>query len=173
MYKDEDGNWCAKVYSQEQVLKEGWKRPFMDLSFDKIPKENFEKIPSDCTKIENIPDEFFDSVLAANLISQKPEFGKWENTERENRRMDAERLRFETEATKAFWYASVAVSTEGDAKENAYKKLKKMSPMALQYAIGYLSSNKDANTLMESLLESPSASECVSSESDTDRAMVL
>ena len=163
MCKDDDGNWCANVYSQELVLKDGWKRPFNDLFGDKNPNAKYQELLKENTKIEDVPDEYFDSLLAAELISRKPELGKWKNTERINRRMNAEQLKFETEATKAFFYASLVVGgPNGNEKNEAYKLLKKIyqeNPKSLQYALDKLSSNINANNVLyEMLQESPSAS---------------
>lgn len=155
--RDSRGNWSAKVYSQEKILdiKRGQQDGFINQDGFPIP-ENFANF----------------SVF----LSKHPEYCDWSNTERLDRRMDTEDLEFETEATKAFWYASVAVSgpTE-DLRKKSRMKLARISHTALRYAIDHLSSNNDANKLMESLVDadSLSASEGASSGSGSDKAVIL
>lgn len=155
--RDSRGNWSAKVYSQEKILK-----------IENAQRDGL--IDEDGLPIGDSSGSF------SILMSKHPEYYDWSNTERLDRRMDTEDLEFETEATKAFWYASVAVSgpTE-DLRKKSRMKLARISHTALRYAIDHLSSNNDANKLMESLVDadSLSASEGASSGSGSDKAVIL
>ena len=146
-------SWTAKVYNQEMVLNDGWKKLYMDEFFDRISDEKMVQIPQGCSRINDIPDNWFEGIFITELMKKKPEVFRWEISERTDRRMDDQALEFETQAAKAFIYASVATSKtcRSDIREDAATKLKEIAvqnPKALLYARNQLSSNKDANDLL-------------------------
>ncbi len=136
--KDAKGKWSAKVYTQERILD------FYRSYNDGFVGDNGQTLAPYIGGF-------------ADFLKDHPEYYHWLNIEREERRMDAKRMEFETFATKALLYASIAADANIDRsqKDIALQKLKdirKKRPKALTYASKTLSgSNKRAKIMLNTI----------------------
>lgn len=141
LHKDNMGRWCAKVYSQERIV-----------NFDRSRADNF-------VDQNGLTTGAYEGSFSL-FLRDHPEYYDWNNQEREERRMDADRLDFETLATKAFFYASIATDVnvtreEADIASQKLNVIKTNCPHALFYALNKLSdSNRLAKIMLDSMLRS-------------------
>ncbi len=139
--KDARGRWCAKVYSQERIV------------------DFYRSFDAHFVNQNGLTTGAYEGGFS-HFLRDRPEYYHWNNQERVDRRMDADRLDFETLATKAFFYASIAtdVNVTREEKLIALQKLnviKTNCPHALFYALNKLSdSNKRAKIMLDSMLRS-------------------